>query len=124
MLPNTSDSFLHFKKKRFTVDKYFLHFEKVAENFKWPKEHWTLLLQSVVIGKAREIIQAEMTGNTTDMTGFIASWANFNDVATRETSLLHDLTLVNLLQKSSQVLVYMTLNRDSLCYSREKKQNW
>ena len=37
------------------VDKYFLQFEKVAENLKWPKEHWTLLLQSVVIGKAREI---------------------------------------------------------------------
>ena len=37
------------------VDKYFLHFENVAENLKWPKEHWTLLLQSVVIGKAREI---------------------------------------------------------------------
>ena len=37
------------------VDKYFLHFEKVAENLKWPKEHWTLLLQSVVICKAREI---------------------------------------------------------------------
>ena len=37
------------------IDKYFLHFEKVAENLKWPKEHWTLLLQSVVIGKAREI---------------------------------------------------------------------
>ena len=37
------------------VDKYFLHFEKVAENMKWPKEHWTLLLQSVVIGKALEI---------------------------------------------------------------------
>ena len=37
------------------VDKYFLHFEKVAENLKWPKERWTLLLQSVVIGKAREI---------------------------------------------------------------------
>ena len=37
------------------VDKYFLHFEKVAENSKWPKEHWILLLQSVVIGKAREI---------------------------------------------------------------------
>ena len=29
------------------VDKYFIHFEKVAENLKWPKEHWTLLLQSV-----------------------------------------------------------------------------
>ena len=37
------------------VDKYFLHFEKVAENLKWPKEHWTLLLHSVLIGKAREI---------------------------------------------------------------------
>ena len=29
------------------VDKYFLHSEKVAENLNWPKEHWTLLLQSV-----------------------------------------------------------------------------
>ena len=37
------------------VDKYFLHFEKVAENLNWPTEHWTLLLQSVLIGKAREI---------------------------------------------------------------------
>ena len=37
------------------VDKYFLHFEKVEENLNWPKEHWTLLLQSVLIGKAREI---------------------------------------------------------------------
>ena len=26
------------------VDKYILHFEKVAENLKWPKEHWALLL--------------------------------------------------------------------------------
>ena len=42
-----------FKEKE--VDKYFLHFEKVEEKLKWPKEHWTLLLQSVVIGKAREI---------------------------------------------------------------------
>ena len=44
---------LPFQKKE--VDKYFLHFEKVAENLNWPKEHWTLLLQSVLIGKAREI---------------------------------------------------------------------
>ena len=42
-----------FQEKK--VGKYFLHFEKVAENLKWPKEHWTLLLQSVIIGKAREI---------------------------------------------------------------------
>ena len=27
----------------------------MSENLRWPKEHWTLLLQSVVIGKAREI---------------------------------------------------------------------
>ena len=37
------------------IDKYFLHFEKIAENLKWPKESWTLLLQSVFVGKAREI---------------------------------------------------------------------
>ena len=37
------------------VDKYFLYFGKVAENLKWQKEHWTLLLQSVAIGKACEI---------------------------------------------------------------------
>ena len=37
------------------VDKYFHHFEKVAKNLKWPKEHWALLLQSVLIGKASEV---------------------------------------------------------------------
>lgn len=37
------------------ADKYFLHFEKVAENLKWPKHNWTLLLQSVLIGKARDV---------------------------------------------------------------------
>ena len=37
------------------VDKYFLHFEKIAESLKWPKESWTLLLQSVFVGRAREI---------------------------------------------------------------------
>lgn len=29
------------------VDKYFLHFEKVAGNLKWLKEYWIILLQSV-----------------------------------------------------------------------------
>ena len=37
------------------VDKYFLHFEKVAKNCNWPKESWTMLLQSIRLGKAREI---------------------------------------------------------------------
>jgi len=40
------------------VDKYFLHFEKVAKSLKWPKESWTLLLQSSLVGKAREIYSA------------------------------------------------------------------
>ena len=35
------------------VDKYFLHFEKVAENLRWPKHYWTMLLQSVITGKAQ-----------------------------------------------------------------------
>ena len=26
------------------VDKYFLHFEKIASSLEWPKEVWTLLL--------------------------------------------------------------------------------
>ena len=37
------------------IDKYFLHFEKVAQNLEWPKKHWPMLLQSVLVGKAREI---------------------------------------------------------------------
>ncbi|PIK52038.1 putative retrotransposon [Apostichopus japonicus] len=40
------------------VDKYFRHFEKVAANMKWPKEVWTLLLQSSFVGKAREVYSA------------------------------------------------------------------
>ena len=37
------------------VDKYFVHFEKVADSLNWPKESWVLLLQSVLVGKAQEI---------------------------------------------------------------------
>ena len=40
------------------VDKYFLHFEKVARSLKWPEEEWTLLLQSSLVGKAREVYSA------------------------------------------------------------------
>ena len=40
------------------VDKYFLHFEKVAKNLKWPKDNWALLLQSSLVGKAREVYSA------------------------------------------------------------------
>ena len=37
------------------VDKYFLHFEKIAGSLKWPKESWALLIQGSLSGKAREI---------------------------------------------------------------------
>jgi len=40
------------------VDKHFLHFEKVASSLEWPREVWTLLLQSTLIGKAREMYSA------------------------------------------------------------------
>lgn len=35
--------------------KYFFHFKRVVENLKWPKQYWTMLLHSVITGKAREI---------------------------------------------------------------------
>ena len=35
------------------VDSFFLHFEKVANSLKWPKEHWPALVQSVLTGKGR-----------------------------------------------------------------------
>lgn len=37
------------------MNKYVLRFETIDENLKGPKYNWTLLLQSVLIGKAREI---------------------------------------------------------------------
>ena len=40
------------------VDKYFLHFEKVAKSLKWPEDNWALLLQSSLVGKAREVYSA------------------------------------------------------------------
>ena len=40
------------------VDKYFQHFERVAQNLKWPVDQWSLLLQSVLKGKAQEAYTA------------------------------------------------------------------
>ena len=44
---------LPFQEKE--VDKYFAHFEKVADSLNWPKESGLLLLQNVLVGKAQEI---------------------------------------------------------------------
>ena len=40
------------------VDKYFTHFEKIAQSLAWPENVWTLLLQSALVGKAREVYSA------------------------------------------------------------------
>jgi len=34
--------------------KYILHFGKVATSLDWPKDNWTFLLQSVLVGKAQD----------------------------------------------------------------------
>ena len=46
--------------------KYFLQFEKVAENLSWPKENWTTLLQSVLQGKAAEVYSAMSVADSSD----------------------------------------------------------
>ena len=40
------------------VHKYFQHFERVAQNLKWPTDQWSLLLQSVLNRKAQEAYTA------------------------------------------------------------------
>jgi hypothetical protein len=40
------------------VDKFFTHFEKMAISLKWPKDIWTVLVQSVFVGKAQDIFSA------------------------------------------------------------------
>ena len=37
------------------VDKYFMHFEKLAESLSWPVDNWVLLLQSALKGRAQEV---------------------------------------------------------------------
>ena len=40
------------------VDKFFLHFEKVATTLHWLLEAHTMLLQSMLVSKAREVYSA------------------------------------------------------------------
>ncbi|XP_059806421.1 trichohyalin-like [Hypanus sabinus] len=40
------------------ADSYFLHFEKVAVNQKWPRDQWVALIQSVLKGKAQQAYAA------------------------------------------------------------------
>ena len=40
------------------VDTYFLAFEKIANRLEWPVRYWTILLQSVLVGKAQEVFSS------------------------------------------------------------------
>ena len=48
------------------VDKYFLLFEKVAKDLDWPLDKYTILLQSVLKGKASEVYLALKPEQTSD----------------------------------------------------------
>ena len=48
------------------VDKYFTLFERVAMSLKWPKPVWTLLLQCVLVGKARDVYSSLSVDNSLD----------------------------------------------------------
>jgi len=48
------------------IDKYFLHFKKVATSLEWPKDVWTFLLQSVLVGKAQEVYAALAPDQSSD----------------------------------------------------------
>ena len=45
------------------VDKYILHFEKMASSLEWLKEVWTLLLQSVLLGHIQKSVATRLSVN-------------------------------------------------------------
>ncbi|KAJ8034416.1 hypothetical protein HOLleu_21245 [Holothuria leucospilota] len=40
------------------VEKFFNHFEKLGEQLKWPRDKWSILMQSNFTGKAQEVYSA------------------------------------------------------------------
>ncbi|KAJ8050984.1 hypothetical protein HOLleu_04384 [Holothuria leucospilota] len=40
------------------VEKFFNHFEKLGEQLKWPRDNWSILIQSNFTGKAQEVYSA------------------------------------------------------------------
>ena len=48
------------------VDGYFAHFERTALNLGWPKECWSMLLQTVLTGKAQRAYATLSTENCAD----------------------------------------------------------
>ena len=48
------------------VDEYFAHFERIALNLGWPRECWSMLLQTVLTGKAQRAYATLPTENCAD----------------------------------------------------------
>ncbi|KAJ8047925.1 hypothetical protein HOLleu_00045 [Holothuria leucospilota] len=40
------------------VEKFFNHFEKLGEQLKWPRDKWSIIIQSNFTGKAQEVYSA------------------------------------------------------------------
>ena len=106
------------------VDKYFLNFEKVAENLNWPKEHWTLLLQSVLNGKAREIyiqLSVEQSQHYETVKELILKGYELVPEAYRQ-------NFRNCKKDSNQTHVEFARNKEQLfdrwCYSKKIDQNY
>ncbi|KAJ8050189.1 hypothetical protein HOLleu_03291 [Holothuria leucospilota] len=46
------------KFQKDNVEKFFNHFEKLGEQLKWPRDKWSILIQSNFTGKAQEVYSA------------------------------------------------------------------
>ena len=48
------------------VEKYLPHFEKLAQSMGWPRDKWSSLVQSKLVGKARDAYLAMSMGDVSD----------------------------------------------------------
>ncbi|KAJ8046698.1 hypothetical protein HOLleu_05463 [Holothuria leucospilota] len=49
---------MEMNKEEDNVEKFFNHFEKLGEQLKWPRDKWSILIQSNFTGKAQEVYSA------------------------------------------------------------------
>ena len=106
------------------VDKYFAHFEKVADSLNWPKESWVLLLQSFLVGKAQEIygsLSVEQSSNCEHVTEAILKAYELVPEAYRQ-------KFRNYLKYDSKTHVEFAREKENLfnrwCHSKEIGQNF
>ncbi|KAJ8045993.1 hypothetical protein HOLleu_09134 [Holothuria leucospilota] len=71
------------------VEKFFNHFEKLGEQLKWPRDKWSILIQSNFTGKAQEVYSALSIEDSMD---YDKRWCASKKVSTFDT--LRQLMLV------------------------------